>query len=226
MKIKPIGLFALLTLLTSIVWLVLMIGGIITAGSLETFEDIITYIGRLDGWHYATYINASLLTLLNMVLFAALYQRYQSAAPLAALVGFMFIPVYGALNLVVYLSQVTVVPGLVQMYQIVELRAAAEQGLRLLVQLWSGSFIAFINVMAYALLGISSIIFATIINQEEPELRRLRLGVFLLELNGVACIVGLIGVIADHTMLMNGMALGGALFIGALVPLAVYFLKN
>jgi hypothetical protein len=226
MKMKPLGFFALLTLVSTIVWLVLMVAGLSSAGALDTLDGILAHVGKLDALHYATYINAGFLTLFNMIFFTALYRRYQSAAPLLALVGWMWIPVYGTLNLVVYLSQVTVVPGLFELYHSPEHRTAAVLGLQMLVQLWPTSFISFINVLAYALLGISSILFATLINREEPELRWLRLGVFLLELNGVACLIGLIGLIANHSLMMSGTALGGALFLGALAPLTLFYMKN
>ncbi len=77
---------------------------------------------------------------------------------------------------------------------------------------------AFFNNLAYALLGIPSIIFGLVLlfTNKLPTLSTI-----LLVLNGVACILGVIGVFLGNRLLSFGSLAGGVLFLVALIPLAI-----
>jgi hypothetical protein len=54
----------------------------------------------------------------------------------------------------------------------------------------------------------------------------LRVGGILFALNGVACIVGFIGIAAESTWLRQGSLVGGVLFLLALVPMTWVFVRS
>jgi hypothetical protein len=147
--------------------------------------------------------------MLAAALFAALYHRYAPASPRASAVALVFVPVYCAFNLVVYLLQISAVPALLP-------RAAdpaVQPLLALLMQNLPGSTAAFFNSLAYALLGIPSIIFGLLMAPESPLLR---IAGRLLVLNGLACIAGWVGLLANNPTLAQGSLAGGVIFLGAL----------
>lgn len=72
-------------------------------------------------------------------------------------------------------------------------------------------------------LGIPSIIFGALMFKLTPGLR---VGGILFALNGVACIVGFIGIAAESTWLRQGSLVGGVLFLLALVPMTWVFVRS
>lgn len=106
------GSLALITLVLTLLWLGLLIADMVTAGPQETFEQVAAQAARLSWMYYTTYINAALITLSATALFASMYVSLRASAPDWSVAGLVFTPVYCLLNLVVYLSQVTVAPAL------------------------------------------------------------------------------------------------------------------
>ncbi len=200
------------------IWLVLLVVGVASAGPLDTFERVLAYVSRLDVLFYLTYIDSALIVVAATLLFCDLYRRYREAAPDWALVGLVFVPVYAVFNLFAYLSQVSVVPGLVALWQRTEYHAAADLLLRQMLQQWPGSGVAFFNGLAYALLGIPSIIFGFLMFREKSLLK---VAGVLLALNGAACILGVIGFLERSTSLRIGTVAGGVLFLLALIPMSL-----
>lgn len=209
---------AVLTLLTTAVWIILFIAGMVAAGpALATFEGTLAYAARLDPLFYLTYVNAALVTLSATALFAGLYGYCRRVAPLWSLLAVIFVPVYTVLNLFAYLSQITIVPRLLASRQTAVYRDAADLLLRQLLQTWPGSAVNVFNNVAYAVLGIPSLIFGAILY------RRSRAAGLLLAGSGAASIVGAAGTIAGSPLLSWGSIAGGVLFLLALVPLSRYF---
>jgi hypothetical protein len=134
--------------------------------------------------------------------------------------GLVFVPAYVALNLVAYLSQLTVVPALLSAYRQARHQAAAELLLQQTIQIWPGSAVSFLNGLGYAILGIASVILGVILLWQRGSLR---LAGVLLALNGIACLVGLIGTVAGSELLGNGLVVGGILYLLALIPLNLAF---
>lgn len=194
-----------------------------SSGPLETFEQVATHSARLGWLFYAAYINAALVTLSAVAFFAALYAYLKPAAPGWVIIGIVFIPIYGALNLVVYLSQVTLIPVLIELRADPNLTGMVDLLLRLALQSWPASTIAFFNSLAYAVLGIPSILFGIILWKYKGALRW---GGVLLALNGVACILGVIGVLIGNRFLAQGVIAGGVFFLMALFPMSWFFLRE
>ncbi len=189
----------------------------IQAGALETFQQARDYALQGSILYTLSYANAALITIFASLLFACLYTYCRPISPELALMGLVFVPVYAALNLCVYLSQITLVPALLQISASAEYRPAADLLLMQLLQAYPFSWIAFMNNLAYALLGIPSILFGLIMlaSQKLPRLAGL-----LLALNGIACILGVMGSLSGSRLLGSGSLLGGVLFLAALFPLA------
>ncbi|MBN1887288.1 MAG: DUF4386 family protein [Thermoflexales bacterium] len=213
---KLAGLLTLLCSLFTIAWLVILIADMATAGPLETFEQVAAHAARLHGLFYATYLNAALLTVAAVALFAALHAWLKPAAPSWAVVGLVFVPIYGALNLVAYLSQVTLVPALVTLRLDPQTTAMADVLLRLTLQAWPASAMAFFNGLAYGILGIPSVLYGALLWRRGGALRW---GGVLLALNGAACILGVIGFLTGSALLGQGVMVGGVLFLAAMFPL-------
>lgn len=213
------GYLALASLVLTLLWLILLINDQAGAGPLTTFEQVAEHARQAGRVTWLSYINAALITMAVTMLFASLYSRYRHAAPVWSQIGLVFIPVYCTFNLAVYLLQVTTVPALLAQPG----DAVAEGLLRLLMQSWPASTVAFFNNLAYALLGIPSILYGALMVKEGGLMR---LAGILLVANGVACILGLLGILFEVPVLSAGSLIGGVLFLLALFPLSWELLKN
>jgi hypothetical protein len=219
---KLVVFLSLACLVLTALWVGLLIADMASAGPLETFEQVAAHASRLHGLFYATYLNAALLTLTAIAFFAALHAWLKSTAPDWALIGLVFVPIYGAFNLVAYLSQVTLVPALVTLRLDPQYTHTADALLRLTLQAWPGSTIAFFNGLAYGILGIPSILYGLLLWRCGGALGW---GGRLLALNGAACILGAIGSLSGSALLTQGVMAGGFLFLAAMFPLAWGFWK-
>jgi hypothetical protein len=113
MNSKSLSWAAWTALTLSLVWLGLFIADMAQGPASLTFAQFIDKLNH-SGWVYTVnYASATLLTASVLVFFALLanFLRPQISED-ARLVGLICLPVYGAFNLFVYLSQITVVPGL------------------------------------------------------------------------------------------------------------------
>ena len=220
---KLTGILALICLLLTVLWLGLLIADMATAGPLDTFAQVVAHAARLDWLFYATYLNAALITLAATALMAALHAYLKPAAPPWIVIGLVFTPVYGVLNLVVYLSQVAIAPALLALRSDPLYGAAADVLLRQVLQVWPVSGMAFFNGLAYAILGIPSILYGALLWQRRGALRW---GGTLLVLNGVVCILGVIGFLVESPPLRMGTLAGGVLFLLVLFPLSWGLLKR
>jgi hypothetical protein len=217
------GILSLVSLVLVSLWAVTLIWGMARGGVVETFDQALAYVENRDWLYTLTYVNAVLLTVAVSLLFGALYACYQPQAPVWAAAGLVLVPVYSALNLVVYASQVTIVPQLLKLGPPPDAGDAASYFLGQMVQAWPGSTIAQLNGLAYAILGIPSLIFGCLLFHD-GSLRRAA-GVLLMA-NAIACIAGPVGQAAGLPVLALGTVAGGLLFLLALFPLTAAFLRS
>jgi len=220
---RLIGVLSAVCLVFTVLWLVFLIAGVASAGPLVTFDQVLAHVGKLDMLFYGTYVNAALVTIFAVTLFAALYEFCRPMSPAWAAIAITFVPVYGAMNLLVYLSQVTIVPRLVHLMGVAEHRTLSAFVLRQLIQQWPDSAVFVLNNLGYAVLGIPSLIFGILLFEAA---RSLRSSGVLLALSGVASIVGFIGIALGNTVLSNGSIVGGVLFLLALMPMSWVFLRR
>ena len=223
MKTKLLGYISLFCLVVTVLWLILLIWGTASAGPMETFEQVLAHVAKLDAVFYLTYVNAALITLGATMLFAGMYVYCQPLASEWSVIALVFVPVYSVLNLFAYLSQVLIVPRLLALHQMTEYQVLSEFLLRQLIQQWPSSLVYAFNNLAYAVLGIPSIIFGVILLKQDSWKR---LAGSLLALNGVACIVGIVGIALGNSLLSTGSLAGGVLFLFALIALSWTFLRG
>jgi hypothetical protein len=209
-----LGALSLISLILTILWLVCLIAGTPPTGQPNTVTDLFSYLSDLNALFYLTYINAALITIVAIALFAALFLYIRLAAPVWSLIGMAFVPVYGCLNLVAYLSQITIVPELLRLRAMPDHQAFSEFLLQQVVQQWPHSAVFAFNNLAYALLGIPSIVFGVVILRTSFLLRT---GAIPLGLSGVASILGFLGIVARNAWLAHGSLVGGVLFLLALI---------
>jgi len=223
MRARITGFAAIVALITTIIWLILLVLGQIATGSPENFPQVLAHISRPNTLYTLTYLNAALSVLTATALFGGLYVITRPISPQLAAMGLAFVPIYAVLNLVVYLSQLTLVPYLLTLRIDPAQRLVAEVLLEILVQQWPASPMAFFNNLGYAILGIPSVLFGLLLVNRHP---RLRVGGILLALNGVACLLGIVGQLAGIGWLRNGSLVGGVLFLAALPFLAFHLLRK
>lgn len=221
MSIRAVGILSLITLLLVALWAALLLWTIARGDAVASFQQALDYARNRDWVYGLVYWNATLFTLTATMLFGALYAHYRASAPGWAAAGVILVPVYGALNLFAYFSQISIVPALAGWPVGAEYAAARDLLLAQMVQLWPGSAVGIVNGLAYAVLGIPSLIYGAFLYRDGGLPRAA--GV-LLALSGVASLVGLVGYAGGNDLLGLGTVAGGLLFLLALLPLTLAFL--
>jgi len=223
MKTKMFGKVSLVCLIVSILWLVLMVLSIARIGSIDTQEQAINSVTNPDWLFYLTYVNAVIITILATILFVGLYLYCKPSEPEWSMIGLIFVPVYCMLNLFSYFSQITIVPKLLSYQNVADNDVVFNIFLGQMVQGWQGSAVSVINNFAYAILGVSSIAFGVVLLKKRKFAKVS--GIFLI-LNAIACIIGIIGIVAGNKIIGMGSVVGGVFFIIALVFLCFMFFKE
>jgi len=114
MKTRWLGWMSLVTVISVTLWLILLIWDMATAGPMETFPQVLAHVQKGDWKFTLSYLNAGIFTTCVIALMSGLYVFCRSMIPEWSVVGLVFVPVYGTLNLFAYLSQITLVPALIQ----------------------------------------------------------------------------------------------------------------
>ena len=223
MNIKLIGLLAWISFVFVTLWIVLFIISAATYGPINTLDQALGYVSRLDALFYLTYLNATIFTLLAVMMMTGLYLICKSTHPIWSIMGAVFIPIYGVINVFAYFSQILLMPVLLPLRESPGLQAAVDVVLKLTMQILPGSAVNTFNNLAYAILGIPSIIFGVILTQQAKSLR---LPGVLLALNGIACMLGIVGVLLDSAILNWGSVIGGVLWWASLLPLGIALFKG
>jgi hypothetical protein len=225
MKSRQVSLVSIVLAILTGIWIICMVLLLQQHGSvIASFEDAYDFVKDPGLLFYITYLNVVMLTIADVVLFGMLYLYFKSRFPVLSLVGLLFVPVYAAYNMFVYISQVSVVQKIISIYE----GKLSEDLLQVLpgqlIQLWEHSTIAFINNYAYAILGIPSVLFGIAIFRMRQRLSRAT-GLMLI-LSAFACLLGIIGIITGNQVLAKGSAIGGGLFFLSLIGMSIIFWKD
>jgi hypothetical protein len=221
MEKRTAGYLALTTLFLTFVWIVTLVWMMAVAGTLATYDRVLAFSASQPVSFIVSYLTAFLVTLSAIFLFYALATIARDQHPHLALLGSSVIPIYGGLNLVIYLWQFTGLARVINLLASPESRQAAGLVVQQTIHLWPESAAALFNSLAYALLGIPSIILGALMLSQGKQLRS---GGILLACNGLACILGFIGAAFSVKWLAQGTLLGGVLFFFALVPITRAYL--
>ncbi len=223
MKTRQIGILTLTVAVLTVIWVALFVYERLGAQAVYTLADRVAAIERNVGLHVLIYTNSGLLTLTGVAMLAGLYLYCREENPLWGVVALVLIPIYGLANLVVYLSQVFVVPGLLELYHQPETAAVAEILLGLTIHDWPGSVAGFVNALAYAVLGIASIILGLMMYRKSSSLRA---GGVMLAISGILSIIALVGVGIHNALLAFMSPVGGFVYLIALSLLGVKFIRQ
>jgi hypothetical protein len=219
---KFIGILSVVCTFLTINWLVLLIISAAHLQTLDTFDKVLSCVSKSGVLFYGTYVNAAAITVNAIILMTALCLYLRPVVPLWSRVAFVFIPIYGTMNLGVYLSQITAVPRLLALQNLPEYRGFAQFLLMQTLQVWPNSIAFAVNSLAYAVLGIPSIIIGISIIREGYLLATAGI---LLALSGIAGIIGFAGIATQNPTLSNGSLVGGILFLCGLIAMSGGFLK-
>ena len=222
MKTRVVGILALAVAITTLVLAVIMAGGEVTATPATTLEEKIESLGDPGLLFYLAYVNAVLITILGVAMFAGFFAYYRDKAGLWSTIAFAFVPIYGLGNIIAYSSQVFVVPHLLDLYHQPETRMIAQVLLGLAIHNWYGTAIEALNILSYAILGIPSIIFAVIMFKTKG----LRVGSILLALSGVLSFVAVVGVATQNLILGMMTLVSAAMYMVSLVIIGVFFVRQ
>ena len=206
---------SIILLVQTIIWLVFTGFSMSQVDSSWTNKDYVNWASNPDFFFTGNYINATLLTVSAVTLYTFLYCFFKSKHQSLAILGLVFIPMYGIINIICYSIQISVVPQIAgNSLESPDKIYFASQ----FIQANSKSVIGFMNGMSYAILGIPSIIYGLLMFKELKKLS----GVFI-SLNGVFCIIGIIGYIIENNILASGIMIGGILFMCGLVAMTFEF---
>ncbi len=223
MKTRTIGILTLVVAISTITWGVLFIVGEVISPRVLTLADRINAIESHFGLYLLNYTNAGLLTISCVAMLAGFFVYCRDENPVWAFVALVFIPIYGLSNVVVYLSQVFVVPMLLDLYHQAETTAVVETLLRLTLHTWSGSAAGFVNGLAYAVLGIPSIILGLLMYRKARELK---IGGLLLAVSGVLSMIALLGMGIRNDALARMSLVSAVPYLAGLIMLGIGFLRK
>lgn len=225
MKSRQISIVSIILAILTGIWILCMILLMQQQGSvIANFEDAYDFVKDPGGLFYLTYLNVVVLTIFDVVLFGMFYLYFKPVYPVMSLCGVLFVPVYAAYNMFVYISQVSVVQKIISIYDGVVSEEVMNVLLGQFIQLWEHSTMAFINNYAYAILGIPSVLFGIAIYRMKQGLSRAT-GLMLI-LSAFACLLGIVGIITGNQALSQGSAIGGGLFFLSLIGISLIFWRN
>ncbi len=224
MKNKVTGILAGLDFLFTLIWLGQMVGKQLVYGSLVEFDQALSYAKEAHWFFYsATYINAILLTLFGLMLYASLYALLKETQSAWAIVGLVFVPLYGILALFSYLCQLTITPALITQLEDPQLQPGAMFLLHHLLQSWPKSTLILFDQFSYFLLGFPCLIYGLLMWKTQ----QLRIPGALFAISGVLCLLIGPGVVARILVLIDVPSMaGGVLSIAATGWLAVSLLRD
>jgi len=211
-----LAITSLVLAVLTFLWVALLIKTVSKYKNFDVQDNAIAYAHKRDKLYYLSYINVGLITIAATILCAGLYLFFKDASPVWSFVAVIFVPVYCILNLFSYLSQIAILPRLLKTRKP---DGSTDPLIAQMIQMYPGSIVSILNILAYAVLGIPSIIFGVLMLGEGTVMAIA--GVLLL-LNGVACIIGFAG---QNSRVAVGALIGGALFAFSLIQMTIAFFQ-
>ncbi len=224
MKKQVTGILAAAVLVLTIIWLSQMIGASARYGSFERFDNALAFARERHWFYYnATYANALMLTLFNMLLYGSLYGLLKKEHPEWTAAGLVFVPLYAILATVSYLSQIVLVPVLIYQLEDPVTQPIALALLHHWLQIWPQSTIQQFDQFSYFLLGVPGLIYGLLM----WNTTRLRIPGGLFVVSGLFCLLIGVGIITGLPALVGVPSMiGGVVSIIATGWLAFVLLRN
>jgi len=214
--IRRIQITALTLFFLCVSWIVF---GVISMSPVKadwTDSDFLNWVSKPGLFFTLTYINATLLTIIDIVFFYFLYSFINLSNKTFAQLGLLFVPIYGVLNIVCYSIQITTVPSIAE----IALKSGNVDFAIQLVQAKNNTFMGYINGLAYTILGIPSIIYGWVLFKKGIRFS----GLFLIA-SAIFDFFGIAGYLIGNKTLSTGMILGGVAFTIALICIVFEFKK-
>jgi hypothetical protein len=218
---RYLGYSSLICLLLTLFWLLLFLLDTYNQETIVQLEDLKKNLMQIKWTFYAAYINAGLLTLAVPAFLVGLYFQHKETFPYASLLALIYLPVYVGLNVFSYFSQPVFIPEVMSRISSNYNDNIFNEQLAILTHMWPFSLTAFTNSLAYAIVGVPSLIFGVINLNEKPTLR---LAGSLLGMSGLASIIGFAGIIFKNRFLIDGTVVGGILFLLSLFMFSYFYL--
>lgn len=208
-------ILGLVLLALTLLWLPLMaLSTPNTSGGWGT-EEYLRWVADPGPFFSLSYVNAALLTLVNVLFFASLHATLKKSGDDPALAGLLFIPIYGVMNLLAYGLQISIVPHIAGL----ELSSGTAGGIAYqLIQANPQTLIGFINGLAYAILGIPSILFGVLLAKQGKPWS----GASLIA-SGALSLMGILGYALRDGRLSLGIMVSGVVFLFFLAAVQVEF---
>jgi len=210
-QITALGLFIL-----CVSWIVFGVISISPVKQEWTNSDYLHWVSKPSLSFTLTYINATLLTIIDIILFYFLYSYLNVFNKILAQLGLIFIPIYGVLNIVCYSIQIATVPSIAK----IALESGNIDFAIQLVQAKNDTLIGYLNGLAYTILGIPSILYGYLLVKQ-----RIRVSGLFLITSAIFDFIGIAGYLIGNKTLAIGMILGGVAFTIALICIVVEFKK-
>lgn len=215
MKLRLLAGLTWLVAATTALWVVLLVVDQASRPPITTLAERITALEANRALFTINYVNAALITLFTVMMLAAYLAQLHAYSPLWTAIGAAFVPIYGLANLAVYLSQLFVIPRLLDLYHHPETARLGETLLGLALHDWPGSAASFVNALAYAALGAASLVVGGQLYRWRGLLRS---GGALLALSGLLSLAALVGlrvpVLAALTLVSGGVYLLALILLG------------
>jgi hypothetical protein len=208
MMIKTIRTTALILFFMTLLWVVLMVLSTMDLEPGWAEADYVEWISEPSLSFRINYLNVSFLTLGVCFIFVLLFRYLKLKSRSLALAGLIFVPIYGIMNLVCYASQISLVPSMA-MSALGNPDSVSE--VSRWIQANPDSIAGFVNGLAYAVLAIPSIIYGYLLKLDNRKISGLT---FIL--NGIFCLLGIIGMIFGSKILSMGIMIGGFIFLVSL----------
>ncbi|MCG8569252.1 MAG: DUF4386 family protein [Spirochaetes bacterium] len=222
--LKFSSLLCLITFIFLIFWIVLLVLSYSDIDPNWDNIDYIKWVANPDIFFLLSYINATVFTILDVIIFTCLFIYLKNKNyKISALLGFVFIPIYGVFNLIAYSSQVTILPFIAQYYLSLPENSVFEFIVTQFMHTNDKSMIAFLNGWAYTILGIPSIIYGFLI---------IKINIFgkiagiILIISGLFSFLGFIGGYINNDILSTGVLLSGMIFTFSILFLFFMFNKE
>ena len=223
---EQLCVIVLIDLISVSFWAISMVLDIFTAGSINTLDEAFDYVSNQSIFFFLNYLNAVIFTLATTVLFVGFYLYFspKSRSPWL-LIGLIFVPMYSLMNIFAYGSQITIIPMLLPLLEVAEYQNVIKVLILMLIQVYPGTIVSTINLTAYGILAIPSIIFAIELMRESQTAKKLS-GI-LLGLNGISCIISIIALLfLIYPLAVITSIFGGFLTFLSFIPLEIGLIRE
>ena len=157
---RKLRITALILFILTVIWVILTAISMSGIDPVWSNFDFVRWVADPDVFFTMNYVNVTFLTIVVIILFSYLFNYYKDQWRVATVAGLIFIPVYGIINLFCYSIQISIVPAMA--------RTALENQEDVIrvsqfIQANSNSSVGLLNGLAYAILGIPSIIYGILL---------------------------------------------------------------